>query len=146
MIKIQKMTNNDLEGVFIIEGLSFTTPWSFESFYNEVNVNHLAYYAVVLEAGQVVGYGGMWSVIDEAHVTNVAIHPDHRGKGYSKQLMAHMMAYAKSRNLERMTLEVRVGNTVAISLYQQMGFLEAGRRPKYYEDTGEDALILWVTL
>jgi ribosomal-protein-alanine N-acetyltransferase len=88
----------------------------------------------------------MWSVIDEAHVTNVAIHPDHRGKGYSKQLMAHMMAYAKSRNLERMTLEVRVGNTVAISLYQQMGFLEAGRRPKYYEDTGEDALILWVTL
>lgn len=146
MIKVQRMTNNELEGVCLIEGLSFATPWTFESFYNEINLNHLAYYAVVLEAGRVVGYGGLWAVIDEAHVTNVAIHPDFRGKGYSKRLMEHLMDYARSRKLERMTLEVRVGNAVAIGLYKQMGFLEAGRRPKYYEDTGEDALILWVTL
>jgi len=146
MMIIRKMTNKDLDGVFAIESLSFTTPWTYESFFNEVNINHLAYYAVAILEDRVVAYGGLWAVIDEAHITNVAVHPEFRGKGYSKRLMQHLMDYARSRDLERMTLEVRVNNTVAIALYKKMGFLVAGVRPKYYQDTGEDAMILWATL
>lgn len=146
MIKIRKMTIQDLEGVYRIEQSSFATPWTFESFYNELTGNHLAYYAVVELDDKIIGYGGLWRVIDEAHITNIAIHPDWRGKGYSKWLMTHLMNYSRSQNLERMTLEVRVSNQVAIGLYQQLGFEKAGVRPKYYEDTKEDALILWAIL
>lgn len=143
---IRKMLKTDIDAVHRIETLSFRTPWSLESFEQEVEENHLAYYAVVDLEGVVVGYGGLWQVFDEVHVTNVAIDPEYRGRGLSRPLMLHLMDHSKQRGALRMTLEVRVSNTTAIALYQSLGFETEGVRPKYYQDTQEDALILWVTL
>ena len=94
----------------------------------------------------VIGFGGMWLIMDEIHITNVAVAPEHRGQGYSKTLINDMIKYAKEKGFQHMTLEVRVSNSVAIALYEKFGFESVGVRPKYYVDTGEDALVMWKSL
>lgn len=92
---------------------------------------------------EVVGLGCLWSILEEAHITIVAIHPDYQGQGLGQALLFALLVSAWERKLERATLEVRVSNKPAITLYEKFGFQEAGRRKRYYQDTGEDALILW---
>lgn len=146
MVKTRKMTVEDIDRVFEIESQSFKTPWSKESFYTEVKENTLATYLVLTLDETVIGFGGMWLIMDEIHITNVAVAPEHRGQGYSKTLITDMIRYAKEKGFQHMTLEVRVSNAVAIALYEKFGFEGAGIRPKYYVDTGEDALVMWKAL
>ncbi|MGB3405419.1 MAG: ribosomal protein S18-alanine N-acetyltransferase [Microcoleaceae cyanobacterium] len=91
----------------------------------------------------VIGLGCVWAIVDEAHITVLAIHPNYRGFGLGKSLLWGLLYCAWQRQLKWATLEVRASNQVAISLYQKFGFKEAGRRRRYYQDNGEDALILW---
>lgn len=146
MVKTRKMTVEDIDRVFEIESQSFKTPWSKESFYTEVKENTLATYLVLTLDEVVIGFGGMWLIMDEIHITNVAVAPEHRGQGYSKTLFNDMIKYAKEKGFQHMTLEVRVSNSVAIALYEKFGFESVGVRPKYYVDTGEDALVMWKSL
>ncbi len=138
------MCLEDLDEIMDIETLSFKTPWSRESFEAEIGDNNLAYYMVLVYKDHVVAYGGMWFVIDEGHITNIAVHPVCRGKGWGKKIVEGMVEFAKSKGVARLTLEVRTKNEVAIKLYENLGFKGCGIRPGYYQDTKEDALIMWL--
>jgi len=143
---IRNMTVEDLDQVMSLELACFSVPWTKESFENELTKNLLAKYILIEEDGEIIGYGGVWYVMDEGHITNVAIHPNHRKKGLGKKLVEKMKKNASIHGIKHMTLEVRVSNIAAITLYKRMGFQEAGIRPKYYTDNLEDALIMWVEL
>lgn len=145
-INIRLMTLSDIDSVLEIEKLSFKTPWSKESFESEIMDNNLAYYMVLEYKNHIVAYGGMWFVIDEGHITNIAVHPVCRGRGWGKKLVKNMMSFAYEKEVRRMTLEVRTKNVPAIKLYEKMGFKGCGVRAGYYQDTGEDALIMWADI
>lgn len=144
-ILVRPMTAEDIAAVVEIEKESFATPWTPHAFRLELR-NHLAVYRVVEVEGRVAAYGGMWLILDEGHVTNIAVHPDFRGRHLGRKIMEVLMDEVRQRRLLRMTLEVRKQNHVAITLYKDLGFLLAGIRPGYYQDTGEDALIMWIEL
>ncbi|MCR4443080.1 MAG: ribosomal protein S18-alanine N-acetyltransferase [Peptococcaceae bacterium] len=143
---LRPMKIEDIPQIVAIEKKSFPTPWSSYAFTCELCDNEFAYYLVLTLSGNpstVVGYGGMWIIIDEAHVTNIAVAPAHRGKSLGKMLLNGLLELAKEKRVQRMTLEVRVSNKIAQALYKKMGFTPAGLRPGYYADTNEDALIMW---
>jgi ribosomal-protein-alanine N-acetyltransferase len=140
------MNLNDIGTIVDIERESFTAPWSEEAFRMELTQNLFAKYMVMELDGTVLGYGGMWLIIDEAHITNIAIREKYRGMGHGKELLREMMKSAHWLGAQRMTLEVRVTNERAQSLYRKMGFYPAGVRPGYYSDNLEDALIMWADL
>lgn len=142
---VRDMEERDLERVAEIEALSFSSPWSIEAFRKELEENNLAIYLVCEMDGDLAGYMGMWKVVDEGHVTNVAVDPKFRGMGIGNALLSEMVIRARESNLVSMTLEVRVSNVQAIGLYKKHGFEDVGTRPKYY-DNGEDAIIMWKTL
>jgi ribosomal-protein-alanine N-acetyltransferase len=140
------MREEDIDQVLEIEHASFTTPWSREAFYNELNMNKFAVYIVVEVDKKVVGYCGVWIVIDEAHVTNIAILPEYRGRKLGEALMQNLFDVARTMGAKSMTLEVRITNYVAQSLYRKFGFQKGGLRKNYYTDNQEDALVMWVRL
>lgn len=145
-IRYRLMKVQDIEQIMEVERASFTTPWSADAFMNELTNNHFAYY-IVAEIGQrAIGYCGVWIIIDEAHITNVAVHPDYRGKKIGEFLMTHIITLSMSYGAKKMTLEVRVSNKVAQALYQKFGFEEQGIRKGYYTDNQEDAIIMWVNI
>jgi ribosomal-protein-alanine N-acetyltransferase len=141
-MKCRLMTLNDLDAIMEIEHEAFTIPWSRQSFTDELTRNGCARYLVIEQDGAPVGYGGMWFVVDEAHVTNIAIKREYRGRGLGKQLMEDMLQFAADSGMAFMTLEVRRSNDVAQSLYRSHGFIDVGYRKRYYEDNHEDALIM----
>ncbi len=141
--KIKLMSVDDIEGVMIVENLSFEIPWSKDAFFQEITKNEFAVYYVALVSDVIVGYAGFWKICDEGHITNVAVHPDYRRNGIAKKLVTKLINYAKKNEIEKMTLEVRTGNTAAIELYSKFGFKPGGLRKEYYEDNLEDALIMW---
>jgi [ribosomal protein S18]-alanine N-acetyltransferase len=140
------MTVEDLPQIMLIEQDAFSIPWTIEAFHNELTNNRLAHYMAVELDGEVIGYGGLWIIVDEAHITNIAIHSSQRGKGLGKRLVKELINTATTFGATKMTLEVRVKNVVAQHVYKQFGFVEAGIRPKYYEDNNEDALIMWADI
>lgn len=142
MTTVRAMKKADVKAVYEIEVLSFRTPWSLRSLSGELS-NKVAHYTVLELDGEIIGYCGMWVLFEEAHITNIAIHPAFRGNGYGKQLLHGAMRVAASFGAEMMTLEVRETNAVAQRMYDEMDFLQQGRRKRYYTDTGEDALLLW---
>ncbi|MED3662568.1 ribosomal protein S18-alanine N-acetyltransferase [Ureibacillus sp. FSL K6-8385] len=147
MVRYRKMTAQDVEAVHAIEVESFPTPWSLDSFHYEMRVNPYAYYIVAEDDdGNIVGYCGMWIVIDSAQITNVAVTEKARGQGIGEGLMREAMRAAKEHNADMMSLEVRVSNEVAQNLYRKLGFQEGGIRKGYYADNHEDALVMWVKL
>ncbi len=129
--------------VLKVERVSFLTPWSDHAFTYEILYNELSYYTVALLDDVVVGYAGMWMILDEAHVTNVAVAPTHRNRKIGRLLMQQLMNKAAQNGINRMTLEVRPSNAYARRLYQSLGFKELGVRKNYYTDTNEDAIIMW---
>ncbi|MCG6796525.1 ribosomal protein S18-alanine N-acetyltransferase [Geobacillus sp. YHL] len=145
-VQFRPMTIHDIDEVVQVERASFTSPWSRESFYNELMYNRYAKYIVMVYNGRIIGYGGMWLVIDEAHVTNVAVLPQFRGQKLGEALMRRLMDMARQHGAAMMTLEVRVSNHVAQSLYRKLGFRNGGIRKRYYPDNFEDALVMWVKL
>lgn len=145
--KLADMRIEHIPGVLQIEQVSFPTPWTRQSFTYEITQNNFACYQIVLdEQEKVVAYAGMWLILDEAHITNIAVHPNCRGNKLGKVLMLEMMRQAVLRGAVRMTLEVRPSNYKARKLYEKLGFKERGLRKKYYTDTNEDAVIMWVDL
>ncbi len=142
-VLFRDMTPEDVPEVGVLERLSFSTPWSEDSFISELLYNQLASYFVLEYKGHVIAYGGLWVIAGEGHITNIAVHPGCRGKGLGRLLVANMLASGEAKGCEKFTLEVRPANTPALRLYESMGFKSVGIRPKYYQDTGEDALIMW---
>lgn len=142
-LNVRAMELTDVDEVLQVEKASFVTPWSREAFVAEVGDNDLACYLVAEVDGRVVGYAGMWLILDEAHVTNVALLPVYRGRGLGTALMGALCELAKTVGAQRMTLEVRPSNIAAQRLYGKLGFAARGVRPGYYTDTKEDALIMW---
>jgi [ribosomal protein S18]-alanine N-acetyltransferase len=140
------MEEKDLDQVMQIELESFTLPWSREAYYNELTKNQFAVYIVLEDHENVIGYCGMWLIIDEAHITNIAVHPDYRGKKLGEALLRKVMEVAREHGAKTMTLEVRVTNNIAQSLYRKLGFQNGGIRKNYYTDNQEDALVMWVNL
>ncbi|WP_246095099.1 ribosomal protein S18-alanine N-acetyltransferase [Salinicoccus cyprini] len=142
---IRKMTIDDLEAVYEIECASFPhTSWNIESFLRELTANQFAYYFVIEKEGSVVGYCGMWLVIDQSQITTIAVSSEEQGQGYGHQLMQHAKAYAgKSAGI--LSLEVSVDNDRAMKLYEKEGFLYGGIRKDYYGQ-GKDAHVMWVKL
>lgn len=143
-VKITSMKPKHLDQVAAIENLSFAIPWKRDTFLFEVLLNELADYVVALKNGRVVGYGGMWLILDEAHVTNIAVHPVFRGRGIGKQILQELINRAAGRGVRKMTLEVRPSNHIAWKLYKESGFVEKGVRKRYYQDNNEDAIVMWL--
>lgn len=148
------MRVEDVDQVHAIERLSFPLPWSRESFIREICELDNSHLLVVSEdedrAGspegsraEVMGYACWWEVVDECHITNFAVAPEHRRKGVADFLLERILEDARGRGLLRATLEVRLGNAAAIALYEKWGFTAAAMRPRYYPDNREDALVMW---
>ena len=127
-VVIDPMRVRDLTEILRIEKLSFTTPWSKQAFLSEMLDNDRAYYLVAKVNDRPVGYIGVWLIAGEGHITNIAVHPDYRGKGIGRRLMEAIEELAKKRGATRMTLEVRVSNEVAQRLYRKLGYIAAGIR------------------
>lgn len=142
-LMIVPMAEEHLDQVLAIEQESFPTPWSRNSYLRELSDNQFAYYYVCLQGEKVLGYMGMWIIIDEAHITTIAVHPEYRGRYLGKILLEELMARAVALGADKITLEVRPSNLVAQRLYRRVGFVPAGLRKGYYTDTKEDAIIMW---
>lgn len=135
----------DLPEVMAIERASFTPPWSFLLFLKELKTNEFAHYFVA-KTDKVVGYIGIWVVLDEMHITNFAVDPNCRRQGVGRKLMETILGLAPVYSTKEITLEVRVSNSGAKNLYKDFGFVEVGIRPGYYTDNNEDALIMTLYL
>ena len=140
--KIYPMDVSSIKSILNISELSFPISWSFESLKSELD-NKFAKYVVLKNGNSIVGYGGMWVIIDEAHVTNVAVHPEARGHGAGDIIVEALFRICRKQKVTGITLEVRSSNFIAINLYEKYGFEQEGLRRNYYEDNGEDAVIMW---
>ncbi|GGA48947.1 ribosomal-protein-alanine acetyltransferase [Kroppenstedtia guangzhouensis] len=145
-VKFRQMTPADIAGVLVVERASFSTPWTRQAFFNELVHNQFSTYILAMTNDRIIGYGGMWLILKEAHITNIAVHPDWRGRGIGESMFDYLMALAHLSGAEKMTLEVRVSNEIAQNLYRKKGFKATGIRPRYYTDNQEDALIMWAEL
>ena len=143
---IRRMKVEDLEQVMKIEHSCFPTPWSVSAFQSELKDNDYARYFCLELNGKVIGYMGLWFILEEGHITNVAILPEYRGKHLGEFLMRSVIDKMVDEGMERMTLEVRLTNYPAQRLYDRLGFVKAGVRKGYYSDNQEDAIIMWLEL
>lgn len=140
------MEAKHIASVCEIEQLCFASPWKAHMFQEEMENNPRCRYLVLLDRQEpscVVAYGGYWKILDEGHITNVAVRPQWQGRGAGTYLMEQIMAFARAEGVTAMTLEVRRSNEIAQALYQKLGFVVEGVRPKYYGDNDEDALLMW---
>ena len=142
-LEIREFNINDIEELYEVELTSFTDPWSKESFKDELN-NEIAHYLVGSINNKIIAYIGAWFILDEAHITNVAVKSDFRRQKIAKQLITAFIVLAKKHQITSITLEVRASNIPAQSLYQQFGFEKQGLRKRYYADNNEDAIIMWL--
>jgi [ribosomal protein S18]-alanine N-acetyltransferase len=141
-VEIFPMEDRYIEGVLNISMLSFPVSWSKTSMEEELD-NKFARYVVAVMDNIVVGFGGMWVIIDEAHITNIAVHPEYRKLGIGSMLLEALIDICRLEDCSSMTLEVRKSNFKAQGLYSKYGFLQEGLRKGYYEDNKEDAIIMW---
>jgi ribosomal-protein-alanine N-acetyltransferase len=136
------MALDDLPAVQEIERLSFSSPWPAYALEQELTANRLARYVVARVGDTIVAFAGVWLMVDDAHVTTFSVHPDWRRRGVGQQLLMGVADLAREIGARRLTLEVRATNEAAQRLYERFGFEIVGRRPAYYSDNGEDALIM----
>lgn len=139
---IRFMRLRDTDAVAEIEKATFARPWSRESFRQELTRNAVARYLVAEEDGEILGYAGAWVILDESHITNIAVREDARGRGLGKKLTAELMQILSNLGACYATLEVRVSNERAQNLYKSLGFVSVGKRKRYYEDNNEDAYLM----
>ncbi|MBL7574065.1 ribosomal protein S18-alanine N-acetyltransferase [Staphylococcus saccharolyticus] len=144
-LNIRKMSVKDVPQVFDIERESFNdSSWTIDAFYHEIEQNEFATYFVIEYDDKIIGYLGLWIVIDQAQITTVAITHQFRGFGLGQLLLEYVKNYA-SHTCEVMSLEVRIGNEIAQHVYKNLGFQYGGKRKNYYGE-GEDAIVMWVNL
>jgi ribosomal-protein-alanine N-acetyltransferase len=141
-VVIDDMTVDDIADVQEIERASFPVPWPANAFRHELTQNRNARYVVAREDGRAVGYGGLWLMVDEAHITTFAVLPEHRRRKIGERMLQRMFEIAEDMGAEWLTLEVRVSNLAAQRLYEKYGFRRTGVRRRYYSDNNEDALIM----
>jgi ribosomal-protein-alanine N-acetyltransferase len=142
-LDIAPMTVADIPDVLRVEALCFTTPWPRNAFHNELTENRLAHYFVGREAEAVVAYGGLWVILEDAHITTVAVNPSHQGRGYGERILIKLLEESIGRGASWVTLEVRESNAGAQSLYKKYGFTVVNTRRGYYSDNDENALVMW---
>lgn len=142
MIKLEPFSKKHINDILKIEQESFAMPWSRNSMEKELK-NKFAVYVVALDGKKTVGYGGMWHIINEGHITNIAVDRQYRNIGIATKIIQRLIEIAEEREMIGLTLEVRMSNIAAKNLYIKLGFKLEGIRPEYYEDNGEDALIMW---
>jgi len=141
-VTLRLMEEADLDQVLEVSSLSLKESWSKSSFLNELS-NPLAKYMVSIVNDNIVGFAGIWIIVDEGHITNIAVHPDFRGQGIGEKLVLSLINQASSWSINSFTLEVRDSNIIAQNLYKKLSFIEEGRRKNYYSDNNEDAIIMW---
>jgi [ribosomal protein S18]-alanine N-acetyltransferase len=141
-VVIGPMRLDDLPAIHAIEQASFTSPWPPHAYQSELETNRLAHYLVARIGDTVVAYGGMWLMVDEAHITTFAVHPAWRRQRIGERLLVAFLDVATDRGAHEATLEVRLSNLPARKLYEKYGFRPVGLRPRYYSDDNEDALIM----
>lgn len=142
-VSVEPMRRSDVPAVSAIERRCYPTPWHENAYYAEL-ANRSACYLVARLDGEVVGYGGMWVIMDEAHITTLAVDPAQQGKKIGERLLHAMLEEAILHGASRATLEVREHNVKAQNLYRKYGFREAAIRKNYYTDNQENALVMWV--
>jgi ribosomal-protein-alanine N-acetyltransferase len=141
MMAITPMERRHIEAVAALEQVCFTEPWSRESLLSELD-NPVAVYIAAERDGLVEGYAGMHAILDEGHITNVAVSPGCRRQGLGRRLCQALMREAERRDLRLLTLEVRESNFAARAMYRELGFTDAGRRKGYYQTPPEDAILM----
>lgn len=139
---IRKMILADLEQVVAIDQVSFSLPWPARSFQFELTDNVASRSWVAELDGRIVGMIVLWLIVDEAHIATIATHPDFRQQGIGKKLLIHALGTMKAEGAQRAFLEVRAANTLAQEMYRKFGFVVDGRRPRYYKDNNEDAILM----
>ena len=142
-LRFEPIQESHIPAIMEIEKVSNTAPWSERSFRNELDHKYGIFLVAILQ-GEVVAYGGVWLVVDEAHVTTIAVSPDQRRMGIGKRLMIELLLKAKSAGMVCSTLEVRASNEAAIKMYEQFGYHVAATRKGYYPDNKEDAVVMWL--
>lgn len=139
---IRRMTVEDVPAVAQLDQLAFTLPWTERSFHFEVTSNPASRCWVAEQAGRIVGVVVAWLLVDEVHIATIATHPDVRRQGIARALLAHVLKSGAEEGAVSSFLEVRAGNFVAQAMYRKFGYEETGRRPRYYKDNGEDAILM----
>lgn len=141
-VEAETMRASDLDAVLAIERASFPSPWGREHFLHEIRGNPRAFNPVVREGGRVVAYACTWIVEGTLEINNIAVDPEHRRRGHARALLVRSLERATGAGCDRAILEVRPSNESAKRLYASFGFREVGRRKQYYEDNGEDAILM----
>lgn len=142
-LELVKTSLEHIDDIMTVENLSFSIPWTKNAFVEEITRNKFAIYISAKLDEKIIGYGGMWKVIDEGHITNIAVHPEFRGFKIGSAVVEELLSIAIREGIYSLTLEVRRSNLVAQKLYGKYGFVVEGVRKAYYSDNGEDALIMW---
>ena len=143
-IKIQRMQKSDVDNVINIEEKAYGEHhWSEESFLNGLSNDLARYYAAFDINGNLLGYAGCWQILEEVHITNIAVSPDFRRQKIGERLLRQIIDDCYKNKAKYITLEVRVSNNAAIKLYEKYGFKSLGTRKGYYQNNNEDALIMW---
>lgn len=142
-ITIEQMQDGDVEFVAELDKKCFPTPWTVSAYYTEVH-NTSAYYIVARCDGRIVGFAGMWLIMDESHITTIGVDPDFRGKKIGERMLVHILDESVHRGARRATLEVRRHNLIAQRLYTKYGFRTVALRKGYYANNNEDACIMWI--
>jgi ribosomal-protein-alanine N-acetyltransferase len=149
-LALRMMRPGDLPAVIAVEQASFAAGWPPTAFERELSTNQMARYLVLVRGDgadeRVLGFAGLWLMLDEAHVVTVAVAPEERGKGLGRLLVYGLVSLAAAHEMSVATLECRVSNAAARALYGRYGFYEVGMRKKYYSDNGEDAVIMTTEL
>ena len=140
-MRVVPMTESHIDALAAVEQDCFADPWSADALREELDNSHAVFRVAQAEDGSVLGYVGMHHLVDEGFITNVAVFPAARRQGVAKALLAELAAYGAGYGLYRITLEVRVSNTPAITLYEGAGYVRDGVRPKFYSHPTEDAAI-----
>lgn len=141
-MNIRRMTLDDLAQVVAIDKVSFSLPWPERSFRFEIADNPASRAWVAELDGKIVGMIVAWLLVDEAHIATIATHPEFRRQGIASRLLIHALEYMRSEGARTSVLEVRESNAAAQEMYRKFGFEESGRRPRYYRDNNEDAVLM----
>lgn len=143
MVNIATFKKEYINDIYKIELDSFTIPWSKSALEKDALENKMSCYIVAIEDEKIIGYAGMWHVVTEGHITNIAVDSEHRQKGVGQMLLHELTKIAIEREMVGITLEVRMNNIPAQKLYLKHGYKVEGIRKNYYSDTKEDAIIMW---
>jgi [ribosomal protein S18]-alanine N-acetyltransferase len=146
---VQPISVDEIDSIVILDRLCFGGLWSIDSYRREMTNENSHFLGVSIdktlepETSGIIGFGCFWAILDEAHITLLGVHPQYQRQGLGKLLLGALLDKARSIEMARATLEVRASNQGAIDLYERFGFQTVGRRKKYYQDTGEDGIIMW---